>query len=188
MPYGFFFKNFFAFCAPYKLTKASIQKKYNQEWRAYRESYNKANPDSPLWIHEHPFKMTKWFDGKDARIFYIQMVSFIYGGGPKEGETFTFFGTMFVSGSTFSKQFILTALGKGEEASLAKAVVSSRTLQKWRDAFSHVRVRFTKSLCWAQREFRRYELLDIPGWDFVFWICIEILTGEEGRFPLWSLH
>ncbi len=190
MPHDFFFKHFFPLCVPHRLTKSCIQKKYDEEWRAFRESYNRSNPGSPLWIHGYSLKMTRWFDGKKDLVFYIQMVSFIYGAGPRKGESFTFMGSMFVSGSAYSKQFILAALRKGKEASLAKACVTSRILQKWRGAFSHAGERFARPLLWAQKEYRRRELLDEPGpaRDFVFRVCIEILTGEDGRFPLWSLH
>ncbi len=182
----FFFKRFFL-SRMSGLTKELIQSMYDQEAKAFQDSYNKRNPRAKLWIHAHPIKRAYWLVDDEWVCVYTQLTRFIFADGPRKGETFTFMGTMFVSGSTSSKQMILTALEKGEKATIVRRV-SSSTLQKWRNALKLAWTTFGPAMRWVWREHLRRELAGYCSSDFVFSVCLEILLAEEGRFPLWTLH
>ena len=108
------------------------------------------------------------------------MVRYVYSAGPHKGESFFFMGSMLVCGSKYSKQFILSALKKGKEAAVAKAEVTSRTLQRWRNAARAHMTRFCGPVSAA------LAMLDSTG--DTFQACLSIFTAEAGRFPLCSLR
>lgn len=156
------------------------QARYNKEAKAYQDYYNGKNPFEKIWIHDYDYKDTVFFVDGAAVETQILVVRFIYSAGPNEGKTFVFMGSMFVSGSKYSKQFILSALKRGKEAKMAKDVVTARTLQRWRDASRAHMHRFCASVSVA------LAMLNRTGDSFR--ACLFIFTTEAGSFPLCSLR
>ena len=175
-----FFKLFLnpRYAASFSQEKA--QTEYNKEANAYQDNHNRMHPGEKIWIHDYDTKVSTFFINGSAVEIEVLVRRFIYSAGPLEGKTFVFMGSMLVSGSKYSKQYILMALLKGKEAAMAKAEVSSRTLQRWRDASrAHMRL-FCSSISVA------LAMLNRTGDSFR--ACLFILTTEAGRFPLCTLR
>lgn len=175
-----FFKLFLNSWSSTSFSPERVQAEYNKEAKAFQAAYNKKHPDGKLWIHDYDDKPTVFFVDGSALEMKVLVVRFIYSAGPHKGETFVFMGSMLVRGSKYSKQFIFLALRRGKEAAMAKAEVTSRTMQRWRDASrSHMR-RFCSSISVA------LAMLNRTG--DVFRACLLILMTEAGSFPLCTLQ
>ncbi len=180
------FKLFFLSIMETLITE-DLQARYDEEAERFRDQYDDEHPDAKLWIHGYDMKETEWFVKGEVVSVCTRVVRFMVSAGPDQGENFTFMGSMFVSGSKFSKQFILTALSDGEEGAQAKAETSCATLHKWRMALDQTCVGFADLLFVTYKE----AFLGSPcrdEKDLIIEVCTAIFLSFKGRFPLWKLH
>ena len=103
-----------------------ISEKYDQEARQFQRKYNREHPDRHIWRHLL-YKRTFFFCKEGKRISVkIEIVRFIFAG---TNRTMTFYGSMFLPRSSFSKQFQKHSVSN--PSAEFTEMVSIRTIQKW---------------------------------------------------------
>lgn len=126
----------------------TLQELYEKEAADFEDNYNKNHPDSKIIRIKHREKNGKppkehlryFWDPKNHTyvVAYIVLIRFRrINPLPGESKSFTFYGTMFVKGSKYSKQFMLSAILEPNVYGPSGNSLAVKTIERWKAAFSH---------------------------------------------------
>ena len=105
----------------------SISEIYDREDRQFQQKYNHEHPGRHIWRHILHKRVFFFFTDKKWISVEVEIVRFIYAGTNK---TMTFYGSMFLAYSSFSKQLQKCAVDAPK--SICARTVCYRKIRKWR--------------------------------------------------------
>ena len=119
-------KNHAFFNIKFKNIQDGIAADYDRQARQFQAEYNKKHPGRHIWRHILYRRTFCFFNFGQTFPVTLEIVRFIYAGTNK---TFTFYGSLFLPFSHFSKDFM--ALAVSEPSGDAALEVSESTVRCW---------------------------------------------------------
>lgn len=111
--------------------QSEISSRYHREAVRFQHIHNSAHPGDRIWRHMLCKRVFHFLRGGVLLTVEVEMVRFIY---VNTGRTFTFYGTLFLPRTRYSKEFIRAAISlPGSESSLC---VSADTVRRWKKAYA----------------------------------------------------
>ena len=120
--------------------RKAVQEAYSRQAYAFFEEYNKCHPDERLFAHgTYKRRVVFFLCGQPVKI-RLRASRFKHAYGARRGKTFSFFGSMLVSGTSSSRQFIECVVRdeeaeeKGEVGGLVSEKTAARYVRSWNNA------------------------------------------------------
>lgn len=110
--------------------QAEISFLYNREAKRFQHLYNSANPTAHIWRKMLYTRVFCFLHNGDLVYVKVELVRFIY---VASGKTFTFYGSLFLPRTKYSREFISAAVSGSDPE--ARFYVSAETFFHWKSLF-----------------------------------------------------